>query len=270
MRIRVLSDLHLEMVNGNYALPRMEDEANTVLCYAGDLGTAGQSTTYCDVLEEWCSRFKAVVYTTGNHESYRTSLIRSEIQIKRNVEFELQGFPINLHCGDCFSVIIDNTVFICATLWTDMDKNNPTTMFNADSAMNDYSAIRYGSIKNPYERPLRPLDTMSIHKQHKQFIFDELEKHQSNNLKTVVMTHHAPSYQSIAPNYIGDGLNGAYVSEIYDPYDTDQRMPLIHIHGHVHDSFDYQLKDTRVICNPRGYYPDQVNPDFNPHFVIEI
>ena len=25
------------------------------------------------------------------------------------------------------------------------------------------------------------------------------------------------------------------------------------IHGHTHDSFDYVLNGTRVVCNPRGY-----------------
>ena len=26
------------------------------------------------------------------------------------------------------------------------------------------------------------------------------------------------------------------------------------IHGHTHDSFDYEVAGTRVICNPKGYH----------------
>ena len=44
------------------------------------------------------------------------------------------------------------------------------------------------------------------------------------------------------------------------------------IHGHTHDSFDYRLNGTRVVCNPRGYAKDGANenPLFDAGFVIEI
>jgi len=42
------------------------------------------------------------------------------------------------------------------------------------------------------------------------------------------------------------------------------------VHGHMHDSFDYEIYDTRVACNPRGYAPKTINPEFKPDFVVEI
>ncbi len=50
------------------------------------------------------------------------------------------------------------------------------------------------------------------------------------------------------PRFAGTLLNAAFVSDL---------TPLIEkadlwIHGHVHDSFDYEIGDTRVIANPRG------------------
>lgn len=44
------------------------------------------------------------------------------------------------------------------------------------------------------------------------------------------------------------------------------------IHGHTHDSFDYLLNGTRVVCNPRGYVKDGVNenPRFDPELMIEV
>ena len=44
------------------------------------------------------------------------------------------------------------------------------------------------------------------------------------------------------------------------------------VHGHTHDNLDYEVKDTRVICNPRGYvtYNCRENFDFKPGLVIEI
>ncbi len=45
------------------------------------------------------------------------------------------------------------------------------------------------------------------------------------------------------------------------------------IHGHTHDSFDYVLRGTRVVCNPRGYCryvgrPENV--DFDPGLAAEV
>ena len=46
----------------------------------------------------------------------------------------------------------------------------------------------------------------------------------------------------------------------------------IHADGHTHDSFDYPLGATRVVCNPRGYSQNGVNenPAFNPSFQLEV
>ena len=41
-------------------------------------------------------------------------------------------------------------------------------------------------------------------------------------------------------------------------------------HGHMHDAFDYQINDVRVVCNPRGYAPRDLSPDFQPGLVVEI
>jgi hypothetical protein len=44
------------------------------------------------------------------------------------------------------------------------------------------------------------------------------------------------------------------------------------VHGHTHDSFDYQVNGTRVICNPRGYQREGVNENasFDPQLVIDL
>lgn len=37
------------------------------------------------------------------------------------------------------------------------------------------------------------------------------------------------------------------------------------IHGHVHESADYELNGTRIICNPKGYSSPELGPQ-NPAF----
>jgi len=42
------------------------------------------------------------------------------------------------------------------------------------------------------------------------------------------------------------------------------------VHGHMHESFDYEIYGTRVVCNPRGYEPEALNPDFRPDWIMEL
>ena len=48
------------------------------------------------------------------------------------------------------------------------------------------------------------------------------------------------------------------------------KQPSLWLHGHTHESFDYNIKNTRVVCNPRGYInsPD-LNKSFNKDLIID-
>ena len=50
----------------------------------------------------------------------------------------------------------------------------------------------------------------------------------------------------------------------------DDDRPALWVHGHMHESYDYEAYGTRVVCNPRGYAPDALNPDFRPDLVVDI
>jgi calcineurin-like phosphoesterase family protein len=85
-----------------------------------------------------------------------------------------------------------------------------------------------------------------------------------------VITHHAPSPASIHPRFAGSLMNACFVSRADDLLDGSRVQ--LWIHGHTHDSFDYQLNGTRVVCNPRGYARDGVNENarFDPDFIVEV
>jgi len=42
------------------------------------------------------------------------------------------------------------------------------------------------------------------------------------------------------------------------------------ISGHVHHNNDYMIGATRMISNPRGYYPNGLNSEFNIGFEFEV
>ena len=44
------------------------------------------------------------------------------------------------------------------------------------------------------------------------------------------------------------------------------------VHGHTHDSFDYEVNGTRVLCNPRGYAKDGRNENarFDVNLCVDV
>jgi hypothetical protein len=83
-----------------------------------------------------------------------------------------------------------------------------------------------------------------------------------------VVTHHAPSRRSIVPRFVGSWLNPCYAS------DAEHLLgrSALWIHGHMHDSFDYAVRGTRVVCNPRGYARNGIpeNAAFDPELCLEV
>ena len=67
----------------------------------------------------------------------------------------------------------------------------------------------------------------------------------------IVITHFAPSCQSIPPNYGLTELNCYSASDLEDS--VLRKRPALRCHGRIHSRSDYRAVDTRVICNPAGY-----------------
>jgi len=265
LKIQILSDVHIEF--GNLDVPVSDDDKNTVLVLAGDVGLAKKAYTYTDFITEMSDRFRAVIYIMGNHEYYHGSVVTARSKIWNNL-IDLS----NVHVLENETMVIDNVAFVCATLWSDFDNGNDLCMMNAKNGMNDYRIIRVGpSVNDAHKRPFLPQDAFLLFQQSKKFIFEEVKEQKAAGREVVVVTHMGPSWQSV-PERFRTGpyadLNGAYVSNLEaEIIDT---KPDLFVHGHTHDSFDYMIGDTRVICNPRGYHNHEENPDFNPQLVIEV
>ena len=67
----------------------------------------------------------------------------------------------------------------------------------------------------------------------------------------IVVTHHAPSILSVAQRFRGHPETDFFYSRLENLI-LDMK-PKLWVHGHVHDNFDYELGETRVVCNPVGY-----------------
>lgn len=265
MKLRIISDLHIDpRWSLPFDLPVHGGDSESILIIAGD---AGEQTKACEAISGYCDRFLEVIYVMGNHEYYHGSMVRTVDKIKAAVGKR------NLRVLDGQEFVTENLVIIGATLWTDMFGGDPFLEWNSRRAMNDYHVIRTGSKEDPYKRRLQPVDTMAIHRQHLDFIKMRVAYWKDNypDKKIVVVTHHAPSAQSVATRFIGNSLNCNFHSNL-DEYLMDQPISLW-VHGHMHNRSDYMIGDCRVVCNARGYHANDGQcewTDFDPHFTIDL
>ena len=121
--------------------------------------------------------------------------------------------------------------------------------------MNDFRLIKFGG------RLLTPRDTIDFHEAARDWLDAKLAKpHQG---PTIVTTHHSPSERSEQARYAGGDLTAAFHSNL--EWTIAQYHPDLWIHGHSHWSVDYQIGNTRVFSNQRGYPREQCG--FRMNFV---
>ena len=215
-------------------------------------------TRMAPVFEDLSKRFRRVIFISGNHELYNSSWWDAEADFWKGKEL-----PSNVTVLNQDAVNINSVVFIGATLWTDFGNNNPFSLLAAKRSMNDFRLIKSHS-----GEILCPEDTVVRHELDRDFIFQKLLQKKHEGFKTVVLTHHLPSYQSVNKRYAGDVLNAAFASELGGL--IQDGGPDIWIHGHTHDSIDYCLGNTRIVCNPYGYFNSEVNPKYDRTKLIEL
>ncbi len=251
MRIRVLSDLHLEFRDWTPP-PVMAD----VVVLAGDIHAGALGL-------EWARRHfpsTPVVYVAGNHEFYGNTL--QEI----SAELRNEGRRLDIAVLDASAVVIEGVRFLGAPLWTDfaLYGREPHRVARAMSiakyGMNDFRVIRFAK-----EGLLRPEHTRAIHLEHARWLQEKLAEPFEG--PTVVVTHFLPHSRSIHAKYEGDGMNAAFASDLNHLVRPPVRL---WIHGHTHESCDYTVNGTRVVCNPRGYLPMEPNAAFQPDLVVEV
>ena len=160
-------------------------------------------------------------------------------------------------------VNINGVNFLGCTLWTDFELlGDPRiTGFECQQIMTDFKKIRL----SPKFSKLRSIDVASIHRQSISWLSNKLE--QLSGGINIVVTHHAPSIKSIPDDYRDNIISSAYASNLEKV--IEKYNPIYWIHGHLHNSSNYKIGGTQIICNPRGYTHER-NTDFDNKFFIEV
>ena len=276
MKIGAMSDIHLEFgeYTGSFG-------TGDVLVVAGDLHVAAYihsqnpEVLKQDIMGRSVRFFKRalenydhVITVMGNHEHYNGIFNYTPTILRAHFNADT-GFK-NLHLLEKEVIQIKGVNFFGATMWTDFNSNNDKSRKRAQGYMADYEQIQVHDENHLHEyRQFEPEDAYQEHLATIADLHDVIAESRASNTKCVVVSHHAPSKRSIHPRYQFDyHVNGAYATDLEHVLQNDV-VPLW-IHGHMHDSFDYRVHNTNVICNPRGYVGHKLNPHFNPELVVEI
>lgn len=250
MKILILSDLHLEFASFS---PSTEEVDLVIL--AGDIWKKSQGIYWAR--EAWPNT--EVIYVAGNHEFYGCDR-RDVLSLLRSAADDT-----GVHFLDNDEVTINDIRFLGATLWTDFELFGAILKESAINAgkngLNDFRLIADRG------DAFSPNDAIALCNESVDWLVKKLISVDGIS-KTVVITHHLPSMQSVLGKYRNDILSACFASNL----DELLGYSNLWIHGHTHDSFDYTVNGTRVICNPRGYVNrgKQENLRFNPNCVVEI
>jgi Calcineurin-like phosphoesterase len=289
MKIALASDVHLEF--GPITLDNTEGADVLVLagdiCVAKHFAEAGPTYTkhlakeYREFFDRVTQEFPHVVYIMGNHEHYSGDVAHTYNTLRFHLDYG------NLHILEKETWTHQGHTFICGTLWTDMNKSDPLTLSYTRNAMNDFREVLNSNRmvvrnvpvyeRNPLwtddgrnggqyskdatgamirigykskEEPARwtPEDSVADHEKMLAYV-DHATRDPGSY---IVVGHHCPSELSVAPQYKGDLLNGAFRSSL-DEFIEARPQIRYWLHGHTHHNFNYWIGETRVVCNPRGY-----------------
>lgn len=247
-RFAVASDLHLgfHADGGRTIMSELPDTELIVI--AGDL---------CSAREIWPSllmmltKYQHVIFVLGNHEFYGSSfhVVRRSINKLRQrlPKLRKRGATLGeLHLLDNSTVEIGGQRFVGTSLWF---RHEPAIELK-HHFLNDFQSIE-GAGRRIYVENQLSLDFLEA----------------TVKPTDVVVTHHLPHAGSIHPKWEGSKYNCFFLCEM-EPF-ICQRKPKLWIHGHTHHSFDYNVHDTRIVCNPFGYVAYGENPDFDSNLTIE-
>jgi len=246
LNIKVLSDLHLEFYSEEEQLP--DPGTGDILVLAGDICVASHYNKQVHQFFTRCVEgYNRVFYLYGNHEAYCSSIEEADKILRDKL-------PNGITVMNNRSEFVGGVHFIGGTLWTNFDNMNADTMDTARSCMSDYKLIDGFTPEDALERHL--------------FTREWFERAIPMLRGPVfVMTHHAPSAKSVKGRY--KGSEGMYSSDMESFIKKNPNIKYW-CHGHVHESSDYMVEQCRVVANPFGYNPDELNRRFDASFEVEI
>jgi predicted phosphodiesterase len=268
MKIQILSDTHNECSKDAFIPARTDAD---VVVLAGDIGRTEHSF-------RWAAEHfqgKRIVMVAGNHDAWGHEWHR----LMAKMRCLAQRYGVDFLEND--AVIINGVKFVGASLFTDMKLFGTgqylAAIAQARRVMPDFQRIRLASSNSALRffglsRQMHPEDSVRLHLESRAYI--EARIMEPFDGPVVVVSHHAPSVQSVEKKFEKDPLSPCFASSLDEMIGGSEVA--LWVHGHTHKGFDYCINKTRVVCNAVGYRdrcggksPEELN-GFRPDLVVRL
>jgi predicted phosphohydrolase len=203
-----------------------------------------------DFFKYLSDHFQATYWIPGNHEYYysditeRCGVLHEEIT---NHVFLVNNISIN-H---------EKIKFIFSTLW---GKINPANAWYIRKGMSDFKVIKHK------DEIFSPDQFNQLHEESLNFLEKELF---TNSGKTIVVSHHVPTFFNYPPQYKGNILNEAFAVELFNL--IERIGPNYWIFRHTHTNVeDFNIGKTQLKTNQLGYVKYNEQKAFDAGRFIEI
>lgn len=252
MIVQYASDLHLEFPENKHFLKTNPlKPIGEVLVLAGDIVPFAVMEKHNDFFSYISDHFETTYWVPGNHEYYYFDLAAKCGILNENIR-------TNVHLVNNLTVEQDSVRFVFSTLWSKISQAN---RWQIEQSMSDFRVIKFNDFRFSSEQ------FNLLHEESLSFIDREL--HHNNTDKTVVVSHHVPTFMNYPEKYRGDALNEAFATELYNLIETNG--PDFWIFGHHHfNGPDFEIGKTQLNTNQLGYVKYGEHHFFNPSKTISV
>ena len=252
MIVQFCSDLHLEFPKNKAFLKKNPIPAKgDILVLAGDILPFKVQDEHNDFWDYLSNSFQYVYWVPGNHEYYYSD-------VSEYSHATYQKLRDNVILVNNTSVIHNNVRFIFTTLWSDI---SPENQFMIQYRMSDFRVIRNG------DDIFTPQKFNQLHSESLKFLTTEIAK--SDVEKTVVVSHHVPTYLNYPEKYKGDTLNEAFAVELKHVIENSGIDYWIFGHHHQ-NKCDFKIGKTRLLSSQLGYVHHNEHLEFNANSLFTI
>jgi predicted phosphohydrolase len=252
MKFQYCSDLHLEFrENRDFLEENPLQPEGDILLLAGDIVPFAIMEDYNYFFDFISNSFEYVYWLPGNHEHYHSDAdvrsgaihekIRNNIFLVNNISFQHE-----------------NVKLIFSTLWSEISASNEAFV---RGRVNDFRLIKFNG------HFFSPADFNRLHVDSLLFIQEETGKEYAG--KTVVISHHVPTFLHYPKKYQGDRLNDVFGVELFDFIEGSGID--YWIYGHHHSNIpDFSIGKTQLLTNQVGYVRADEHRLFNAAKAISL
>jgi predicted phosphohydrolase len=234
-KVQYASDLHLEFPqNRKFIKENPFRVVGDVLVLAGDIVPFAVMQNHKDFFDYLSDHFEQTYWLPGNHEYYGYDISERSGVLEERI-------TSNVTLLNNSVVEVNGTSMIFSTLWSRIGIEN---QWKIESSLNDFYQIRFHGSKFGTEQ------YNALHRDSVDFIRGCLQE--VDGRRSVVFTHHCPTFLNYPAKYKGDVLNEAFATELYDMIEKSGVDYWVYGHHH-YNAPEFIVGNTRMVTNQLGY-----------------